>query len=96
MGVYNWNDWITVKCRKKDKKKLKKIYEEWLKTSGIKISFHAYINCVLFEDFFKLIQKRQDDKKRQQEKRINEKYKQLLQLRKERNLKYGKRRSDNQ
>ena len=92
--IYGWNDWITIKCRKTDKKKLKKIYEIWKKKHKINISFHAFINVVIFPNFFKEFfnEKKLDDKKRNE--RIQQKYEQLLIQRKERNLKYGKRQTN--
>jgi hypothetical protein len=94
MGIYNWNDSITVQCRRSDKIKLKKAYKLWVEETGIKISFHAYISCVLFPNLFKEIKERQSRKQHEQSVRIQKKYEQLLQLRKERDLKYGKRRID--
>jgi hypothetical protein len=96
MGKYNWDDSISVTCRKSDKKKLKQVYEQWKELTGIRVSFNTYINCVLFPNLFAEVRATHLKRKNEKYVRIQKKYEQLIQLRKERNIKYGKRRTGNQ
>jgi hypothetical protein len=91
MGKYEFDDYLTVNCKKSDKRKLQAIYVIWKRKNNINISFNAFINCVLFPEFFKKIRKDEKREIAERNVRIQKKYEQLLQLRKERDAKYGKR-----
>ena len=72
-GRYRWDDYMSIRCKREDKVKLKKVHKLWQSRYNVKMTFTAWLNAVIFPTFMrKFLTEERKKRKAEEEKVKNE------------------------